>query len=146
MSITDTVLERALATYSLRPAGVSASAVGFDADRNGGHERIGGRRSTVDVQHRHRAVHGVGDIAAGAVGGKGHAVGLLADGNFGQARISVLQVEERDAVVVRIGDEQERIVRAQRQRLRTGGAGEAGQRLCAGMPEIAVAGTISPRQ
>ena len=107
-------------------------------------ERIGVRRRAVDVQHGHGAVHGVGDIGAGAVGGKRDAVGLLADGDLGKARAAVLQVEERDGVVVRVGDEQQRIVRAQRQRLGTGGAGEAGQRLRGGMPGIAVPGQ-SPR-
>ncbi len=112
-------------------------SVGFGADGDGGQERIGGGRSAADVQHGYCAVYGIGDVGARAIGRQRDAIGFLADGNLGKARVVVLEVEERDGVVVRIGYEQKRIVRAQGQGLRTGGTRETGERLGFGMAGVA---------
>ena len=82
-------------------------AVRLDSDGDCGDQRgvVGG--GTCDAQHRYRAIDRIGHIGTGAIRGERHAVRLFANGNLSQLGIAVLHVEEGDAVVVGVGDDQQ---------------------------------------
>src|SRR5439155_868671 len=72
-------------------------------------------------QDRDCAAHGVCYIYAGAVGGNSHAIWLGADAGLGYSRVGAISdVEDTHAVVIRVGDREQPVVRTQRYWLRTG--------------------------